>query len=126
MQADCPLTPADRVLHKTPVGFDVSVWEIFWPLRVGATLVLAEPDAHRDPALLASTMDRHGVTVAHFVPSMLRLFLADCAAGTVRAPTGVRRVFCSGEALSRETADEFHLRPNGSRRRRHGAPVCAG
>ncbi|QTR02768.1 AMP-binding protein, partial [Saccharothrix algeriensis] len=107
MQADCPLTSADRVLHKTPIGFDVSVWELFWPLRVGATLVLAPPGAHRDPALLASTMDRQHVTVAHFVPSMLRLFLADPAV-VAAPPAALRRVYSSGEELPRETAEEFH------------------
>jgi amino acid adenylation domain-containing protein len=108
MQEDCPLTAADRVLHKTPTGFDVSVWELFWPLRVGATLVVAEPGAHRDPGLLARVMARHGVTVVHFVPSMLGLFLADLAGSPDSAPKGVRRVYCSGEALARETVDEFH------------------
>jgi nonribosomal peptide synthetase DhbF len=104
MQADFPLTSADRVLHKTPTGFDVSVWELFWPLRAGATLVLAEPGAHQDPVLLARLITCHGVTVVHFVPSMLRWFLADLA----EAPEGLRRVYSSGEALSRELVDEFH------------------
>jgi nonribosomal peptide synthetase DhbF len=108
MQEDCPLTAADRVLHKTPTGFDVSVWELFWPLRVGATLVVAEPGAHRDPALLARVMARHGVTIVHFVPSMLGSFLADLAGSPDSAPRRVRRVYCSGEALARETVDEFH------------------
>jgi len=108
MQANCPLTAAELVLHKTPTGFDVSVWELFWPLRVGAVLVLAEPGAHRDAILLARTMSRHGVTIVHFVPSMLRAFLADLAASPAETPTGLRRVYCSGEALARETAEEFH------------------
>jgi non-ribosomal peptide synthetase component F len=36
MQAQYRLTPADRVLQKTPFSFDVSVWEFFWPLMTGA------------------------------------------------------------------------------------------
>ncbi|HEV7517301.1 MAG TPA: condensation domain-containing protein, partial [Thermoanaerobaculia bacterium] len=46
------LTPADRVLQKTPVSFDVSVWELFLPLLSGACLVMARPGGHRDPSYL--------------------------------------------------------------------------
>ncbi|KOV22219.1 hypothetical protein ADK58_28365 [Streptomyces sp. XY152] len=105
MQDTFPLTSGDRVLHKTPCGFDVSVWELFWPLREGAAMVVARPGDHRDPARLARTVREHGVTVTHFVPSLLNHFLAEPAAA---ACTGLRRVFCSGEALSRDTADAFH------------------
>ncbi|MFF7729527.1 amino acid adenylation domain-containing protein [Streptomyces sp. NPDC008001] len=105
MQGLFPLAPGDRVLHKAPAGFDVSVWELFWPLREGATLVVAGPGAHRDPAELARTIRTHGVTVAHFVPSLLQLFLT--APGTAGC-TGLRHVFSSGEVLPRATADAFH------------------
>ncbi|RKN39000.1 non-ribosomal peptide synthetase [Streptomyces hoynatensis] len=104
MQHAHPLTARDRVLQKTPAGFDVSVWEFFWPLREGATLVLAEPGAHRDPHALARTIEEAGVTVCHFVPSMLEVFLAQGAAARC---AGLRRVFSSGEALPRETAAKF-------------------
>ncbi|PLW73349.1 non-ribosomal peptide synthetase, partial [Streptomyces sp. DJ] len=105
MQAEYGLAGDDRVLQKTPSGFDVSVWEFFWPLREGATLVLARPDGHRDPAHLARTVREQAVTTVHFVPSMLQLFLAEPAAAGC---TGLRRVFCSGEALPPETVGRFH------------------
>ena len=35
---------SDVVLFKTPVTFDVSVWELFVPLAVGARLVVATHD----------------------------------------------------------------------------------
>ncbi|MFH8585287.1 amino acid adenylation domain-containing protein [Streptomyces celluloflavus] len=104
MQAAYPLTAGDRVLQKTPAGFDVSVWEFFWPLREGATLVVAEPGGHKDPAYLARTIREQAVTTCHFVPSMLQVFLAEPDAARC---TGLRRVFCSGEALARETAQDF-------------------
>ncbi|MFF3301632.1 amino acid adenylation domain-containing protein [Streptomyces sp. NPDC002908] len=105
MQDAFPLTAADRVLHKTSCGFDVSVWELLWPLREGAVLVVAAPGEQRDPARLIATVRSTGVTVAHFVPSMLDHFLAEPEAASC---AGLRRVFCSGEALPRETADTFH------------------
>src|SRR3954463_7844075 len=77
MQSEYRLTPADRVLQKTPYSFDVSVWEFFWPLVAGARLVFALPGGHQDRAYLARTNAREGITVTHFVPSMLAAFLAE-------------------------------------------------
>ncbi|MEU0145352.1 amino acid adenylation domain-containing protein [Streptomyces sp. NPDC006288] len=104
MQGAYGLTPDDRVLQKTPSSFDVSVWEFFWPLRQGAALVVAEPGGHRDPAYLSRLIREQGVTTCHFVPSMLRVFLAEA---DPEACGSLTRVFCSGEALPRETAGAF-------------------
>ncbi|MEU6876456.1 amino acid adenylation domain-containing protein [Streptomyces sp. NPDC046751] len=96
MQERFGLTARDRVLQKTPFGFDVSVWEFFWPLLEGATLVMARPGGHQEPEYLASLVREQRVTTAHFVPSMLDVFLADTTVGTC---VSLRRVICSGEAL---------------------------
>ncbi|HEY4018326.1 MAG TPA: condensation domain-containing protein, partial [Pseudonocardiaceae bacterium] len=69
------LGPGDQVLQKSPYTFDTSVWEFFWPLMTGATLVLARPDGHRDPRYLVETIQRERITFADFVPSMLEAFL---------------------------------------------------
>ncbi|WP_427923869.1 non-ribosomal peptide synthase/polyketide synthase [Streptomyces sp. cg40] len=105
MQDAYELTAADRVLQKTPSSFDVSVWEFFWPLITGATLVVARPEGHRDPAYLARLIREQGVTTAHFVPSMLQLFLEEPATADC---TGLRRVMCSGEALPVALTHRFH------------------
>ncbi len=97
----------DRVLQKTPYDFDVSVWEFFCTLSAGATLVLAGPDEHRDPVAIAEAIRRDRVTVAHFVPSMLRSFLERGGAG---AGAGLRQVFCSGEALPGRLQADFFAR----------------
>ncbi|WP_194900166.1 AMP-binding protein, partial [Catenulispora pinisilvae] len=75
MQDRFGLDVSDRVLQKTPSGFDVSVWEFFWPLLVGAGLVVARPGGHRDPAYVAGLIVSAGVTTVHFVPSMLAAFV---------------------------------------------------
>ena len=104
MQDEYTLTDADVVLQKTPASFDVSVWEFFWPLMAGAKLVLAEPGGHRDPAYLNRVIREHGVTVMHFVPSMLRAFL-DGSAST--SDSTLRDVMCSGEALPYDLQQRF-------------------
>ncbi|SCC91285.1 Amino acid adenylation domain protein [Thiomonas sp. X19] len=104
MQQAYALQPGERVLQKTPLSFDVSVWEFFWPLSVGATLVVARPDGHRDSAYLADLAQRERIDVMHFVPSMLRFFLDEPAAP---ACTRLRRVVCSGEALPLDLVERF-------------------
>ncbi|MFC5955327.1 amino acid adenylation domain-containing protein [Streptomyces pratens] len=104
MQDRYGLGPDDRVLQKTPFGFDVSVWEFFWPLLAGAALVVAAPGSHRDPAYLARIVREEAVTTAHFVPSMLAAFVAEPAAAECRS---LRRVVCSGEALPEELKNRF-------------------
>ncbi|MCM5681092.1 amino acid adenylation domain-containing protein [Schlegelella sp. S2-27] len=99
MQRAYALGADDTVLQKTPYGFDVSVWEFFWPLMVGATLAVAAPGDHREPARLVELIRRHRVTTLHFVPSMLQAFVAH--EGTDRC-TSLRRIVCSGEALPAE------------------------
>ncbi|HVB37610.1 MAG TPA: amino acid adenylation domain-containing protein, partial [Vicinamibacterales bacterium] len=107
MQDAYGLTPADRVLQKTPSSFDVSVWEFFWPLIAGAELVIARPKGHQDPAYLRQLIVEAGVTVMHFVPSMLALFLE---ADDVEGCTSLTKVFASGEALTPELQARFFER----------------
>jgi amino acid adenylation domain-containing protein len=111
MQRAYALTAADRVLQKTPFSFDVSVWELFWPLMFGARLVVARPGGHREPRYLLDVIASSGITMMHFVPSMLGAFLDEIEGGgaPARARCGsLRRVACSGEALPAAYVDRFH------------------
>ncbi|MGW1204586.1 non-ribosomal peptide synthetase [Streptomyces cyaneofuscatus] len=105
MQSRMPLSADDRVLLKTPYGFDVSVWELFWPLRHGATLVVAAPTAHADPAHLATLIQRERVTVANFVPSLLERSLEQLATAGC---TTLRYLLSAGEALTPSLRDRVH------------------
>jgi amino acid adenylation domain-containing protein len=102
MQQAFPLSGIDRVLQKTPFSFDVSVWEFFWPLLTGARMVLARPGGHREPSYLARVIEERGITIIHFVPSMLQAFLEEPRLeGRCRT---LRHVFASGEALPESVA----------------------
>lgn len=105
-QHHLPIGAGDRVLHKTPISFDVSVWELFWALQTGATLVVAAPGAHRDPRALATLMVAEEVDVLHFVPSMLRAFVQDPEARAAVRAGRVRHVVTSGEALTPDLVAE--------------------
>lgn len=99
MQNHYPLSADDVVAQKTPCSFDVSVWEFWWPFITGARLVMAEPEAHRDPLAMQQFFARYGVTTTHFVPSMLAAFVASLDDDNVATCRTLKRVFCSGEAL---------------------------
>ncbi len=100
------LGPGDAVLQKTPLGFDVSVTEIFWPLVSGARLILARPGGQRDPGYLADLVERERVTVLHFVPSMLAAFLD--VPDVARRCRSVRHVLAGGEVLPPAVVKRFY------------------
>jgi amino acid adenylation domain-containing protein/FkbM family methyltransferase len=109
MQKRYSLTPNDVVLQKTPYSFDVSVWEFFWPMMVGASIVFAAPGGHKDVRYLENLIRQANVTTLHYVPSMLHTFLDNAQA----ACECVKQIFCSGEALGKKSVDEYQTRfPN--------------
>ncbi|HDS1734302.1 non-ribosomal peptide synthetase [Pseudomonas sp. BP8] len=111
MQKAYGLDADDTVLQKTPFSFDVSVWEFFWPLLVGARLAVAQPGEHRDPQRLVEVIRQHAVTTLHFVPSMLQAFMGSAE---VERCSGLKRVVCSGEALPAELAQQTLARLPGA------------
>lgn len=102
----------DRVLQKTPISFDVSLWELLWPLMTGARLVLARPDEHRDSASLVRLIRAQRITIAHFVPSMLQAFLDEPAAAVCQQD--LRLVVCSGEVLPLPLQERLYARLSGA------------
>ncbi|MEV0391014.1 non-ribosomal peptide synthase/polyketide synthase, partial [Nonomuraea sp. NPDC050643] len=122
MQQRLRLPQGTRVLQKTSFGFDVSVWEFFWPLLWGGVLVLARPGGHRDAAYLAELIRRERVSVAHFVPSMLEVFLAEPAAAQCG---GLQWVACSGEALPLHATRRFFEVLDGVRLENYYGPTEA-
>ena len=104
MQEAYQLNSSDRVLQKTPFSFDVSVWEFFWTLMTGATMVVARPEGHKDSNYLAGLIARQQITIVHFVPSMLQVFLQE---PDLTQCSSLKRVFCSGEALPFELTKRF-------------------
>lgn len=104
MQDTYNLQATDKILQKTPFSFDVSVWEFFWPLMYGASLVVAKPEGHKDSAYLAELIISQSISVVHFVPSMLQLFVEEPQLSECHT---LRYVFCSGEALPYELEQRF-------------------
>lgn len=110
LQRRYPLGADDVVLQKTPATLGVSVWELMWWAMAGASVALLDPGAERDPRKLIAAIQRHRVTVVHFVPSMLGPFLDKLGTqpGSLNRVASLRRVFCSGEALTPALVEKFN------------------
>jgi amino acid adenylation domain-containing protein len=104
MRARYDVQGSDRILHRTSVGFDVSMWELLLPLISGACMVIAGRDAQRDMTLLIDLIQRERITVMHFVPSLLEAFIETPGAEACRS---LRVVICSGEVLSKALERRF-------------------
>jgi len=112
MQQAYPIDEGDVILQKTPYYFDVSVWELFWCALQGAKLCFLTPGGEKNPLAIVETVKRHAISVMHFVPSMLNVFLeyldAKGASVVQRDLASVRRVFASGEALTPSHVKKFN------------------
>ncbi|MGD6900414.1 non-ribosomal peptide synthetase [Bacillus infantis] len=105
MQKHYGITKDEVGLHKTPLSFDYSVFEIFSTLCTGGALVLAGPEGHKDSRYLAELIQTHKVTTLFFVPTMLQEFLKT---PEVSAITSINRVMCSGEPLTPQVKNAFY------------------
>ena len=110
MQKTFPIRHGDVILQKTPVTFDVSIWELFWWSWTGAAVAMLKPGDEKNPEALADAIERHRVTIIHFVPSMLAVFLDTIESGRIDSGriASLRLVFVSGEALDRTVAERFN------------------
>ncbi|MBD2166644.1 amino acid adenylation domain-containing protein [Calothrix membranacea FACHB-236] len=122
MQDTYQLTATDKVLQKTPFSFDVSVWEFFWPLLTGASLIIAKPGGHQDSGYLVQLIAQEKITTLHFVPSMLQVFLEE---SELKKCGSIKRVICSGEALSFDLQERFFERLNAELHNLYGPTEAA-
>ncbi|MEQ8387017.1 MAG: amino acid adenylation domain-containing protein [Coleofasciculus sp. A1-SPW-01] len=121
-QDEYHLSPSDRVLQKTPFSFDVSGWEFWWTLTMGAYLVVAKPEGHKDVNYLVKLITEQQITILSFVPSMLQIFLE---APNVESCSSLRQVFCGGEALSIALQERFFARLNAELHNLYGPTEAA-
>jgi amino acid adenylation domain-containing protein len=99
MQQEYNLNDNDSVLQKTPYVFDVSVWELFWPICYGAKLVFARPGGHKDYNYLLTLIKNNKISIIHFVPSMLEACVQYMTDVNIKFSDSLRYIFCSGESL---------------------------
>ena len=101
-----PLMNSERVLNKTPISFDVSLWECLWPLYSGAISVIADDEERKNPAKLADLIRVQKVSTAQFVPSFLSVFFDFVKADW---PKELTRIICGGEELKSDIVERLDL-----------------
>jgi amino acid adenylation domain-containing protein len=94
----------DRFLVKCPISFAPSFWEIFTPLASGVVLILARPESEHDFPYLVQLVAEQQITVLHFVPSALRMFIDQ---SEITSCTSLKHVICSGETLTEDLRQHF-------------------
>ena len=102
MQCTPGLTSADRMLAVTTLCFDISVLELFLPLIVGGTTVIAPSEVTVDSIALSELIDAAAITVMQATPATWRLLLD----GGWQGREGMK-ILCGGEALDRPLADRL-------------------
>ncbi|MFJ2511298.1 amino acid adenylation domain-containing protein [Streptomyces griseoviridis] len=107
MQRNYPYHPGDTALLKTSYGFDVSLWELCWPLYNGARVAVCRPGEHWDVRYLARMIDEYQVTTAYVIPTQLQVFLDELTDGQC---TSLRWMISGGEPVTPRLRDACHAR----------------
>lgn len=107
MQRAYPLSEEDTLIQKTPITFDVSVWELFWWSVTGASLYVMKPGEEKEPSRIEESITNRGVTFIHFVPTMFQAFLSALDKEDIDKIQHLKCVFTSGEALKPDHVNTF-------------------
>jgi amino acid adenylation domain-containing protein len=105
MRSTFPMDERDRVLQKTEISFDPSVWEFFLPLAVGAQLVIPRASESQNPDDLLQLIIEHHITILNCIPSFLSMLLENPKFETCGS---LRHCFCGGEVMCDELVKRFY------------------
>jgi amino acid adenylation domain-containing protein len=103
------LSHRDIILQRTALTFDVSLWELFLPALCGASNYLLSPGWEAFPRGIVAALERAQITIAHFVPSLLKPVLQELGDTRGASPLpALRRVYVSGESLLPSLVEGFY------------------
>ncbi len=114
------LHPGERMIQKTTLSFDVSVFELFGPLLTGGRLLLPKVGGEADPAYLLAVAAEHGVTRLSFPPTLLSLLLEQEALPALSVLSALRVVVTGGETVPPDLPARFHARMRAHLDNRYG------
>ena len=91
-------TERDVFSSHAPFHFDLSILDIYVPIKQGATLILIGETLGKQPARLAQVIAQKGITVWYSTPSILRLLVEYGELDTYDF-SAIRVVFFAGEVF---------------------------
>lgn len=106
-QAHSAMTAVDIILQRTALTFDVSLWELFLPTLNGGSHYLLQPRFESFPKAVAAALESEGITLVHFVPSLLKPVLQELHSIPSSSLAALRKVYVSGESLSASLVQQF-------------------
>ena len=100
---------ADASLQTTRHVYDSAVWQFFWPLINGGKVVIPEDGRELDAAYLCGLVERHGVTITDFVPSVFNVIAPQVGRSETmrRRLQSLRTLVIGGEEITPKTALEL-------------------
>ena len=93
----------DNLIFKTPITFDVSIWEIFLFFISGSTLYILKNELEKHPRKLHYIIKKNNISIIHFVPTMLDIYQMY----KFKYPKCLKKIICSGEELKKSTINNF-------------------
>jgi len=109
MQKQYQLAPGDKLMQKTPITFDVSIWELFWWMFDGGQLILLEPDGEKNPRVMVEQINEKNPTALIFVPSLFSTFIDYLnSSQETQCLKNVKWFFLIGEALSPALVNRYN------------------
>ncbi|APM38917.1 non-ribosomal peptide synthetase [Clostridium kluyveri] len=100
------LKPGERVAQKTSCCFDISVWELFWPLMYGGIVCPASKETVKNPWSLGKWLIDTKINIMHFVPSLFGEFVNALEDDDYNFKD-LRWLIFSGEALPMATIQKW-------------------
>lgn len=101
---------ASAVLQMTSHVFDSSVWQFFWPLTRGGKTVLPDSEQLLSAEYIAHTIEKHGITLTDFVPSVFNVIVDQLMAGSaalIARLRSLKSVIVGGEEVAASTVYKF-------------------
>jgi amino acid adenylation domain-containing protein len=98
------LTEDDKLLQIAASGFDISVWEMLFPLLSGAQLIIAKTGIQRSVVSLRKLIFDENISFLHIVPSLLNV-LVEHPEFSINNP--LKQVLTGGETVSLALRQKF-------------------
>ena len=92
-------TRKDVFLQRTPHGFDVCIWELFWGMTTPACSVIASQAARQDAKALIDLIQTHRISITCLFHSLLSEILTHLEEEGLLIPDSLCLLVCGGEVF---------------------------
>lgn len=125
MQEKFCLKHTDIVVHRTNLTFDPSVWEIFWPLAIGAGIKILDSYQRKDAEYLIDLMsERPGLSIMYCPATLISLMTHLLKTRTIKPRLKMHWLVIGAEPIAREVVKQFYTYFDGRIVNTYGPTEC--